>query len=370
MPLSVPSPPTQTRPSIWSLEPVGHSGDGLDVVAVDVVARGPQDRPAPGRVEFGDLVEQRVQVDVGHLVIQQAAEPLDDAEDLDPGLVGPLDGAYDGRVEGGRVAARRQDADPLHRLSSSVRPPHRRGKKRSGQRVRKRIAGNPFRANDPQSLGRGGFQRGSARAAFHRDKVAEGHLPPFAGLDLAIDPDPPVGDEGLGLTAGADPAGEFQDLRQVDRRSPTLNGSVIAVPVGCRPFPRSRRYAAETRFALFEQVSSFAAVAAPSVPLPPVPSAIVPLGSSRTGRAPRVPRRAGPAQRDSSPPTSCPEGLAKIGARAGQADDEERREESQQGPFHAAQDHPQMTVERLELQLAKVERNIHAARNTPPETAA
>ena len=119
------------------LEPVGDPGDGLQVVAVDVVARGPQDRPAQGRVELGDLLEQRVEVDVGDRVVQQAAEPLDDPEDLDPGLVGALDGAFDGRVEGRGVAPRGQDADPLHR--GCLRPGWiDRGRSRRGEAGRGR----------------------------------------------------------------------------------------------------------------------------------------------------------------------------------------------------------------------------------------
>jgi len=44
-------------------------------------------------------------MDVRDLGIEQPAEPLDDAEDLDAELVGAMDGPRDGRVEGGRVAA-------------------------------------------------------------------------------------------------------------------------------------------------------------------------------------------------------------------------------------------------------------------------
>jgi hypothetical protein len=107
-------------------QPVGHPGDGLDVVGVDIVARRAQDRPAAGRVELGDRVEQRVEVDVGDLGIEQAAESLDDAEQLDAGLVGPVGGPDDGGVQRRRVAARGQDADPLHKLSSSLAAETRR----------------------------------------------------------------------------------------------------------------------------------------------------------------------------------------------------------------------------------------------------
>ena len=39
--------------------------------------------PPSVRVEFGDRGEERVQVDVRHARVEQAAEPLDEADDLD-----------------------------------------------------------------------------------------------------------------------------------------------------------------------------------------------------------------------------------------------------------------------------------------------
>ena len=184
---------------VQSLEPAGDPGDGLEVVAADVVARGAQDRAAQGRAELGDLLEQRVEVDVGHRMVQEAAEPLDDPEDLDPVFVGSFDRAFDGRIEGGRVAPRREDADPLHR--GCLRPGWiDRGQSRRGE----------------GGGGRGSFE-GQAGTAFELHDVSQRHLLALAGLDLAVDADHPVGDQGLGLAAVGHPAGELQDLRQVDR---------------------------------------------------------------------------------------------------------------------------------------------------------
>ena len=118
-------------------EPLGDPGDRLGVVAVDVVARGAEDRAAPGRVELGDRVEERVQVDVRDLGVEQAAEPLDDPDHLDAVPVGLVDRPGDRGVQGRGVAAGRQDADPLHALTSNTRRPARppAGEAGSGRRA-------------------------------------------------------------------------------------------------------------------------------------------------------------------------------------------------------------------------------------------
>src|SRR5262245_1767234 len=54
-------------------------------------------------------------------------------------------------------------------------------------------------------------------SAIDLDRVPHGHLASLAELDLAIDADASLGDENLGLTAGEDAAGQFQNLGQIDR---------------------------------------------------------------------------------------------------------------------------------------------------------
>ena len=84
------------------------------VVGVDVVAGGADEGAAAGHVQFGNRGEQRVEVDVRHAGVEQAAEALDEAEHLDAALVGPGDGAVNGGVQGRGIAAGGQDADAFH----------------------------------------------------------------------------------------------------------------------------------------------------------------------------------------------------------------------------------------------------------------
>ena len=92
-------------------------GDQVELVLlvrIDVVARRADERAALGRIELGDLLEQRIQVHVRHARVEQAVEALDEPEDFDAELVGAHDRAVDGGVQRGRVAAGRQDADAFH----------------------------------------------------------------------------------------------------------------------------------------------------------------------------------------------------------------------------------------------------------------
>src|SRR5262249_1259204 len=97
-----------------AVQPVGQRGDGRLVAGVEVVAGRAEDGAAEGFVQLGDGGEQRVEVDVRHARGEQAAEALDEADHLDAPLVGAGDGAAQGGVKGGRVAAGGQDADALH----------------------------------------------------------------------------------------------------------------------------------------------------------------------------------------------------------------------------------------------------------------
>ena len=85
-------------------------------------------------------------------------------------------------------------------------------------------------------------------AILDNDDVAGLHLTPFSKLDLAVDPDPPGGDQRLGLAAALDTTGQLQHLSQVDRAIADLAGSacrlvhhernLVGVPV-VRPRTRS-----------------------------------------------------------------------------------------------------------------------------------
>src|SRR5262249_50516121 len=92
---------------------VGHFVEGHGGPRVHEGPRGADHRAPAGRVELGDLGEQRVEVDVGDVGAQEAREALDEAVDLDAALVGADDGALDGGVEGGGVSPGGQDSYAL-----------------------------------------------------------------------------------------------------------------------------------------------------------------------------------------------------------------------------------------------------------------
>ena len=84
------------------------------VVRIHEIARRANQRAALGRVHLRDFLEQRVEVDVGDALIEEAIEPFDEADDLDAQRAGADDGAMDGGVERGRVAAGGEDGDASH----------------------------------------------------------------------------------------------------------------------------------------------------------------------------------------------------------------------------------------------------------------
>ena len=126
-PLSVPSPPMAISPSMPSL--VRRSVMQVELrllVRVDVVARRADERAALGRIELGDLLEQRIQVHVRHARVEEAVEALDEPVDFNPELVGAHDGAVYGGVERRRVTSGRQNADAFHGwLLETTRSPPR-----------------------------------------------------------------------------------------------------------------------------------------------------------------------------------------------------------------------------------------------------
>ncbi len=84
------------------------------VIRVHVIARR-ADEGAPARhIQFGNWREQGVEMDVRHAWIEQAAEAFDEAENLDLSLARANNGAGDGGVDGGRVAAGGEDANAFH----------------------------------------------------------------------------------------------------------------------------------------------------------------------------------------------------------------------------------------------------------------
>ena len=76
--------------NVKARQTAGDAGDRRRIVAVNIVARCSQDRAAASRVEFGNALKQRVEMNMRHLRIEQAAEPLDDAEDFHAKLIGAL----------------------------------------------------------------------------------------------------------------------------------------------------------------------------------------------------------------------------------------------------------------------------------------
>src|SRR5208283_1207138 len=88
------------------------------VLRIDIVPGSADDGAAAGGIHLGDGGEQRIEVDVGNPRIEQAAEALDEAEDLDLALVGPGHCTADGGVQCGCIAAGRQDPDAFHDANS------------------------------------------------------------------------------------------------------------------------------------------------------------------------------------------------------------------------------------------------------------
>ena len=82
---------------------------------INIIARRADERAAFGRIEFGNGPEERIEMDVRHARIEQAVEPLDEAEDFDLELVGARDRAMNRGVERGRVAAGGENADAFHK---------------------------------------------------------------------------------------------------------------------------------------------------------------------------------------------------------------------------------------------------------------
>ncbi len=87
----------------------------LRLLGVNKIPGRTDERAALGRIEFGNFLKQRIEMDVRDARIEQAVETLDQADDFDLELVGAHDRAVDGGVERGSVAAGRENADAFHR---------------------------------------------------------------------------------------------------------------------------------------------------------------------------------------------------------------------------------------------------------------
>ena len=70
--------------------------------------------PPRARIQLGNRTEERIEADVRNARVEEAAEALDEAEQLDTALAGAHDSAVNGRVQSRSVAACGQDADAFH----------------------------------------------------------------------------------------------------------------------------------------------------------------------------------------------------------------------------------------------------------------
>src|SRR5262245_47989159 len=79
-----------------------------------------------GGVQLGDRREKGIQVHVRQARVEDAAEALDEAKQLDATLVGPHAGPQDRRVQGRRIATRGENADAFHEGPQPRRASQRR----------------------------------------------------------------------------------------------------------------------------------------------------------------------------------------------------------------------------------------------------
>ncbi len=90
----------------------------LFVVGIHIIAGRTNERTTLGRVEFGNFLKERIEMNMRHARVEQAVEPLDQADDFDLELVGADHGAMNGGVQSRRIAAGGQDADAFHNPGS------------------------------------------------------------------------------------------------------------------------------------------------------------------------------------------------------------------------------------------------------------
>ena len=69
-------------------------------------------------IEFGDRGEQRIELDIRHARVKEAAETFDKAKHFDLALVGPHHRPMDGRIQSRRIAPGGENSDPLYASSS------------------------------------------------------------------------------------------------------------------------------------------------------------------------------------------------------------------------------------------------------------
>src|SRR5262249_15899349 len=99
-----------------SLQAIDDFGDRSAVAGINVVAGSANDGSAAGRVELGDGSEERIEAYVRNTRIEEAAEPLDEAEHFDAPFAGAEYGSVNRGVERGSIAPGCQDADAFHGL--------------------------------------------------------------------------------------------------------------------------------------------------------------------------------------------------------------------------------------------------------------
>ena len=102
---------------------VGNFFDRAAIARIDIIARGADDRPAIGGVQFGDRGKERIEPDVRHARIEQAAEAFDKAQHLDFALVRADNGPIDRGVQGRSITASGKYADAFHAFNRGCRRP-------------------------------------------------------------------------------------------------------------------------------------------------------------------------------------------------------------------------------------------------------
>src|SRR6266550_1307224 len=84
------------------------------IIGINIVARRTEQGPALGWIDFGNLLVERVQMDMRHFGVEKTVKPLDESEDFNLELVAARHRSLNGRIKRGRIAASRENSDAFH----------------------------------------------------------------------------------------------------------------------------------------------------------------------------------------------------------------------------------------------------------------